>query len=389
MFFNKGYRHVDDAMKPDITDRRSMLKVSGAALVTGLAGCTRQESDADSSGAEETEESTETSTNADFDPANPEFPQSMATLIQAGFESGSVADLESMEERDEPRYGDPVQTTPSSTSEQIDPDRLAFAMTPTEDPAVYRDTMKPLMDNIATETGKSVEYFPLNSYASQVEAMRSERLHIAGFSTGPTPFAVNLAGAVPFSLQVSDSGDFGYRLWLATQADNEEINALEDLAGKRIAHAEPSSNSGNLAPRALFSNQGVTPGEDYEVTYSGGHEQSILGVANDDYDAAPVCSTCVVRVAEAGNIDPSQLKVVWASNPFPTTSFCYRYNLTPEIQDGIRSAFIEYDYGDTEIAEVFNGRGSFTEIDYATAYDIILQIQENNDINYEIGNIEG
>ena len=374
-------------MKPDATNRRSILKVSGVALATGLAGCTRQEDDADSSSNEE-EGSAGSSTDSDFDPANPEFPQSMDTLIQAGFESGSTEDLENMEERDEPRYGDPVQTTPDSSSEQLDPDRLAFAMTPTEDPAVYRDTMKPLMDNIAAETGKSIEYFPLNSYASQIEAMRSERLHVAGFSTGPTPFAVNLAGAVPFSLQVSSGGDFGYRLWLATQADNDEINALEDLAGKRVAHAEPSSNSGNLAPRALFSNQGVTPGEDYEVTYSGGHEQSIIGVANDDYDAAPVCSTCVVRVAEADNIDPSQLKVVWASNPFPTTSFCYRYNLTPEIQDGIRNAFIEYDYGDTKIAEVFNGRGSFTEIDYATAYDIILQIQENNDINYNKGNVE-
>ncbi|MFU1783685.1 phosphate/phosphite/phosphonate ABC transporter substrate-binding protein [Haloarcula japonica] len=387
-------------MKQNPVDRRSVLKIGATALAAGVAGCSQESSqNTEASGGDSTDSSDGSSSGdgssgqstnyPEFDPANPEFPQLMQTLIEAGFETGSLQDLKNMKEREKPRYGNPVQSTPDNQDDLIDPDRIAFAMTPTEDPAVYRDTMQPLMDNIAEETGKSVKYFPLNSYASQIEAMRSERLHVAGFSTGPTPFAVNLAGAVPFSLQISKEGDFGYRLWLATQADNDDISSLEDLKGKRVAHAEPSSNSGNLAPRALFSNQGVTPGEDYEVSYSGGHEQSILGVANDDYDAAPVCSTCVTRVAEADNIDPTNLKVVWASNPFPTTSFCYRYNLKPEIQEGIRAAFLDYDYSDTKIAEVFGGRGKWTEIDYATVYDIILQIQENNEIKYNTDNIEG
>lgn len=382
-------------MKDDVPTRRSVLKSGAFAAAFGLAGCTQSgdpgdQTEASGGSGDDGDGSGGSGGDAEypeFDPADPQFPQLMSTLIDAGFESGSIEDLENMEERDEPRYGDPVRETPDDESELIDPDRIAFAMTPTEDPAIYRDTMQPLMDNIAAETGKDVEYFPLNSYASQVEAMRSERLHVAGFSTGPTPFAVNLAGAVPFSIQVSQEGDFGYRLWLATQADNDAIDALEDLEGKRVAHAEPSSNSGNLAPRALFSNQGVQPGEDYEVTYSGGHEQSILGVANGDYDAAPVCSTCVTRVANSGNVDPDAIKVVWASNPFPTTSFCYRYNLRPELQEGIEAAFLDYDYSDTKIAEEFGGRGTWTEIDYATVYDIILQIQENNGIEYELENV--
>lgn len=364
--------------------RRSILASTSAAVTYGLAGCIQD----DGGGGDETTGTETTGGDSSFDSANPEFPQSMQTLIQAGFETGTIDDLENMEERDEPRYGDPVQETPSNDEDLLDPDKLAFAMTPTEDPAAYRDTMQPLMDNIAEETGKEVEYFPLQSYASMIEAMRSERLHVGGFSTGPTPFAVNLAGAVPFSIQVSNDGAFGYRLWLATQADNDEITALEDLAGKRIAHSEPSSNSGNQAPRALFENQGITPDEDYEVSYSGGHEQSILGVANGDYDAAPVCSTCATRVANAGNVDPEAIKVVWASDPFPTTSFNYRYNLTPEIQEGVRKAFLDYDYSDTEIAETFEGRGKWTEIEYATAYDIILQIQEKNGVEYNTGNLE-
>ena len=361
--------------------RREFVAAAGAAGFTGLAGCAGGDGGGDGTGGGGGD-----AEYPEFDPADPQFPQLTSTLLEAGFETGTIADLERMQEdpRDEPRYGEPVEETPAP-ADQIEPNELQFAVVPTEDPAIYQDTMGPLMDNMEEETGIPVNYNPLDSYAAQVEAMRSERLHVAGFSTGTVPFAVNLAGAVPFSIQVSSDGAFGYRLWLITQADNDEITELEDLAGKSVAHADPSSNSGNLAPRALFANQGVTPGEDYEVSYSGGHEQSALGVANRDYDAAPVCSTCYARVARAGQLDPEAIKAIWASNPFPTTGWSYRYNLAPEIQEGIRAAFLDYSYEDTEIAETFEGRGTWIEIDYATVWDIILQIQESLEVDYNTG----
>ena len=40
-------------------------------------------------------------------------------------------------------------------------------------------------------------FYQVQSNAAEIEAMRSGRLHVGGFSTGPTAFAVNLAGAVP------------------------------------------------------------------------------------------------------------------------------------------------------------------------------------------------
>lgn len=54
----------------------------------------------------------------------------------------------------------------------------------------------------------------------------------------------------------------------------------------------------SLLPRALFPALGVVPDEDYEVTYSGSHDQSMLGVVAGDYDAAPVASEVVDRMAD-------------------------------------------------------------------------------------------
>ncbi|PSP81181.1 phosphate/phosphite/phosphonate ABC transporter substrate-binding protein [Halobacteriales archaeon QS_4_69_225] len=376
-------------------DRREFVSGLGAATLASIAGCSGGDDGSDSGGdsGEDMPAHTDPSTYAEFDPADPEFPQLTSTLLEAGFETGTVADLERLQEnqRDEPRYGQPVAETPDDESEWLDPDTLEFSLTPTEDPTVYEDTLQPLLDNIAEETGKEVNYASLNSYAAQVEAMRSERLHLAGFSTGAVPYAVNIANAVPFSIQIDGGGgSFGYRLWLVTQVDNPDIGSLEDLAGdpmENVAHADPSSNSGNLAPRALFANEGVVPEEDYEVSYSGGHQQSSLGVANGDYEAAPLCSTCFARVARDGQLDPTQLKAVYASEPFPTTSFSYVNTLHPDIQEGVRKAFLDFDYQDTSIAEEFEGRGTWVEIDYATVYDIILQIQESLEVEYETGNL--
>ena len=61
-------------------------------------------------------------------------------------------------------------------------------------------------------TGKKVVFFPVQSNAAEIEAMRSGRLHIAGVSTGPTPIAVNCAGYVPFAIMGTEGGTFGYEM---------------------------------------------------------------------------------------------------------------------------------------------------------------------------------
>ncbi|WP_099867678.1 phosphate/phosphite/phosphonate ABC transporter substrate-binding protein [Pararhizobium haloflavum] len=277
--------------------------------------------------------------------------------------------------------GDLVADAPTDESMLEDPDTLVFAYTPVEDPAVYEDIWDPFIEHLEEVTGKDVQFFAVQSNSAEVEAMRSGRLHIAGFSTGPTPFAVNLAGAVPFALMGADDGRFGYTLQVYTRTDSG-IETMEDLAGKRIAHTSPTSNSGNQAPRALFPDLGVTPDEDYEVTYSGSHDQSMLGVVAGDYDAAPVASEVVDRMAERGLYDPEEVKIVWESEPFPTTSYTYAHNLAPELKEKIEEAFFSFDFEGTALGEEFAGVTKFIPISYQKDWAIIRQIQKTNGVEY-------
>lgn len=277
--------------------------------------------------------------------------------------------------------GDLVADTPTDPAELNDPNTLVFAFTPVEDPAVYADIWEPFIEHLEETIGKDVQFFAVQSNSAEVEAMRSGRLHIAGFSTGPTPFAVNLAGAVPFAIMGAEDGAFGYRLQVFTQVDSD-IKTVADLAGKRVAHTSPTSNSGNQAPRALFPALGVTPDEDYEVTYSGSHDQSMLGVVAGDYDAAPVASEVVNRMAERGLYDPAEVRKIWESDPFPTTSFAVAHDLEPELVAKIHEAFFSFDFAGTTLGDEFAGVSKFIPITYQDQWAVIRQIQESNGVQY-------
>lgn len=278
--------------------------------------------------------------------------------------------------------GDLVADTPSDSSTWLDPKLLIFSYTPVEDPSVYENVFTEFMEYLSEKTGKKVKWYGAESYAAQVEAMRSGRLHVAGISTGPTVFGVNLAGYVPMAIMCKGDGSFGYKLQLITQKDSD-IKEVKDLKGRKVAHVTPSSNSGNQAPRALFKNMGVTPDVDYEVIYSGKHDNSIMGVANKDYDAAPIASSVLDRMVTKGVVNGDDLRIIWESDPFPTTSYGFAHNLKPELQEQIKEAFLTFDWTGTALAEEFGKQADkFCPITFEKEWNPIRIIQKENNTVY-------
>ena len=161
---------------------------------------------------------------------------------------------------------DLVADVPTEPRKLKDPKTIVFTYTPVEDPAVYENTFKPFTTHLGQCTGRKVVFYQVHSNAAEIEAMRSGRLHVGGFSTGPTAYAVNLAGAVPFAMKGDAKGPRGYNLVLIVKKASPFMKAA-DLKGKKVAHVSPSSNSGHLAPMALFPAEGLTPDVDYKIAF--------------------------------------------------------------------------------------------------------------------------
>ncbi len=136
----------------------------------------------------------------------------------------------------DPRFtdanGDLVADAPTNPAEWIDPPVLVFAYTPVEDPAVYAKVWDEFINHLSTTTGKKVQFFPVQSNAAQLEAMRAGRLHVAGFNTGSNPLAVNCVGFVPFTMMASKDDLFGYEMEIITYPGSG-ITKIEDIKGKK------------------------------------------------------------------------------------------------------------------------------------------------------------
>lgn len=272
---------------------------------------------------------------------------------------------------------DLVADAPQDAARLRNPSALNFSYTPVEDPAIYENIFKPFTEYLARCTGRRVAYLRLQSNAAEIEAMRQGRLHVAGFSTGPTIQAVNQAGAVPFAVKGNDSEILGYRLILIVKKDSP-YRRPADLKDKRVAHVQPSSNSGNHAPRALFPALGLTPDQDYKVLYSGKHDNSIAGVLNGDYDAAPVASGVFKRMAARGQFKESDFRILWSSDPFPTTAFAYAHDLEPQLRDTIVKCFHDYRYP-KEMQKIFEGADRFLPITYQRHWAVVRKVAAAGD----------
>jgi phosphonate transport system substrate-binding protein len=288
----------------------------------------------------------------------------------------------------DPRYtdgnGDLVADTPTDPKAWVDPPVLIFAYTPVEDPSVYAKVWEGFLKHLEEKTGKKVQFFPVQSNAAQIEAMRAGRLHVAGFNTGSNPLAVNCAGFVPFAMMAAADGSFGYEMEILTYPGSG-IEKVADLKGKKLAFTTETSNSGYKAPSAILKAEfGLEAGRDFEPVFSGKHDNSILGVANRDYPAASVANSVLNRMTARGVVKPAQLVSLYTSQTFPTTGYGYVYNLKPELAEKVRQAFFSFPWEGSALKEEFkeSGEAQFIPIEYKTHWEVVRKVDAAMGVRY-------
>jgi phosphonate transport system substrate-binding protein len=272
--------------------------------------------------------------------------------------------------------GDLLADTPKDPARQKDPDTLFFTNSPLDDPAVFKELMRPFVEHLAQCTGRKLRFYDVYSSAAAIEAMRSGRMHLGTMSSGDTAFAVNVAGAIPFGIRGDAGGPQGYQLWMIVRKDSP-YRKLSDLKGKRVAHTTPSSNSGNLAPRTLFPPEGLTPDKDYKVAFSGKHENSISGVASGDFDAAPIAHDILLRMADRGLVKLDDFRIIWKSRNFPPGGLSMAHDLAPALQKKIRECTYAFRYT-PEMVRGFQGADRWLRIDYKQDWDLIRQVAQDS-----------
>ena len=318
---------------------------------------------------------------------NPVAPMLAAALLLAAPVTGQAQDCPNrgtLDARYCDRDFDLVADLPTDPKQWVDPDTIIFSYTPVEDPAVYARAWDDFLKHMSKLTGKKVVFFPVQSYAAQYEAMRSGRLHIAGVNTGGNPVAVSCAGFVPFASMSKDGKILGYEMEIIVPADSP-IKSPGDIKGKSLAFTSPTSNSGFKAPSALLKEEfGLVAEKDFKTAFSGKHDNSVLGVANKDYEAAAIANSVLHRMLDRGVVKKDQYRTVYTSQTFPTTGYGLAHNLHPEVAAKIKQAFFTFDWKGTSLDEEFGKQANgFASIAHKFDWDVIRKIDRVNGVSYD------
>jgi phosphonate transport system substrate-binding protein len=283
--------------------------------------------------------------------------------------------------------GDLVADTPTDPKQWADPATLIFAYTPVEDPAVYAKVWDGFLRHMEKVTGKKVQFFPVQSNAAQLEAMRAGRLHVAGFNTGSNPIAVNCAGFVPFAMMASLKGEYGYEMEIIT-FPGSGVTKPEEIRGKKMAFTSQTSNSGYKAPSALLREKfGLEPGKDYEPVFSGKHDNSVIGVANKDYPVAAIANSVMLRMLARDVVKKDQLVSIYKSQTFPTTGYGMVYNLKPELAAKVKEAFFSFDWTGSDLLKEFQSteppQEKFIPITFKQHWEVVRDIDKAMGVSYD------
>ncbi|NNL70149.1 MAG: phosphate/phosphite/phosphonate ABC transporter substrate-binding protein [Acidimicrobiia bacterium] len=131
-------------------------------------------------------------------------------------------------------------------------------------------------------TGLSFEVSVPTSYASTIEEMCASPDNTMGFIPGLGYVLASNRCGVDVSFKAVRFGWPVYWAQILVPRDSD-ITSLEDLDGLSWAYPDSGSTSGFMVPTLMFSDAGITPGEQVEA---GGHPQAALAVYRGEADFA-------------------------------------------------------------------------------------------------------
>jgi phosphonate transport system substrate-binding protein len=222
------------------------------------------------------------------------------------------------------------------------PDPLVMGLIPAEENQEILRQYEPLVEYMSEELGVEVEPYTATDYSGIIEAMRSGEVDAAWFGPLSYVLASDVAGAEAIAVPYEEEGETPtYKSVILTQSDNDEIQDVEDVEGKTFSFVDPSSTSGYLYPTKTLTDAGVDPETDLaESRFAGGHDASILAVANGDVEAGASWDGQLESMIEAGVVEEDSVRVVAESSPIPKDPIAVRGDLPQDVKDRIQEVFV-------------------------------------------------
>ncbi|QFU09567.1 Phosphate-import protein PhnD precursor [Rhodobacteraceae bacterium THAF1] len=227
-----------------------------------------------------------------------------------------------------------------------------------------------LADYTTEALGVETKLFAPADYNGVIQGLLGGTIDMAwlGASSYAATYLQDPEVVEPVLIKVNLDGSVGYHSIGFARADSG-VTSLDDMEGKVFGFGDPNSTSGYLIPSIEIPEQGenitMEPGDYFgDVVFTGGHEQTIVAVANGDIDGGVTWadgqgnwedgynSGALRKAVDAGLVDMNNLVEIWKSNVIPEGPVVLRSALPEEVKttmtelvDGLYDADPDCAYG--------------------------------------------
>ncbi|ANJ28519.1 phosphate/phosphite/phosphonate ABC transporter substrate-binding protein [Agromyces aureus] len=244
------------------------------------------------------------------------FTRSLLALVGVGALAVTLAACSSTAEAGTSTSGD-------TGSFAVDENTLVFGVVP--DSVDTETNYQPLMDYIAQETGKTVEYHESTDYAALIEAAVAGKIDVASFSGFTYVTAKNNGAAItPVSSIITAEGQEPGYYSQAIVPKGSDITDLAGFEGKKVCFVDPSSTSGYLFPSYNLLEEGIDPETDVTPVFAGKHDVSVTKVGEG--------VECDAGFAEDSEVEKSDKVTVVAETMVPGAPIVVSDTLPDELK---------------------------------------------------------
>ncbi|NQX18134.1 phosphate/phosphite/phosphonate ABC transporter substrate-binding protein [Rathayibacter sp. VKM Ac-2857] len=259
----------------------------------------------------------------------------------------------------------------------VDSSTLVFGVVP--DSVDTETNYQPLMDYIAQETGKTVEYHESTDYAALIEASIAGQIDVASFSGFTYVTATNNgAQLTPISSIVTAEGQEPGYYSEAIVPNGSDIASIADMKGKKVCFVDPSSTSGYLFPSYTLLEAGIDPETDITPVFAGKHDVSVQKVGEN--------TECEAGFAEDSEVEKSDAVTVIDRTMVPGAPIVESDTLPDDLKAQLKDILAEVTIDDIVAAGIESADSDgFRSVFYETKpvddayYDEIREICEATD----------
>lgn len=264
-----------------------------------------------------------------------------------------------------------------------DPKVLRFSIIPTQESVRELTLYKPVLDLMAKNTGKRIEFYMPTSYSSVVEALLGKWVDVAVL--GPESYLIAKTQGAQIDVfatyfkkaeGVQEAGP-GFKSILITKKGSK-FTTVDSTKGSVMLLVDPASTSGALIPESIFGGQVIKmPLKNHfsRVAFSGGHDLSTNAVFEGKADAAFVATHRYMNAitASKGKMKLEDFNILWTSPLIPQDPFVYRTALCPELRKKIADTYLTLDSNDVGKAYLQNVGSEKFVVMKDSDYDVIRQ----------------